>query len=165
MLQTKQFYFHKESVHLLSIVQQVAFNYKPLLTDKNIHFENQVPKSAFVLADPSSLKIVLRNLLDNAIKFTPEKGRIFITAEITADHCILCIEDSGVGIPLELLNHLNNENFSASKKGTHEKTGTGLGMQLCSDMIRKNDGKMLIESTESKGTTIRIQLQKVNPNE
>jgi len=165
MLQTKQFYFHKESVHLLSIVQQVAFNYKPLLTDKDIHFENQVPKSVFVLADLSSLKIVLRNLLDNAIKFTPEKGRIFITAEVTDDHCILCIEDSGVGIPPELLNHLNNETFSASKKGNHEKTGTGLGMQLCSDMIRKNEGKMLIESTENKGTTIRIQLQKVNPDE
>ncbi|UUC44928.1 tetratricopeptide repeat-containing sensor histidine kinase [Flavobacterium cerinum] len=165
LMQTKQFYFHKESVHLHSIVQQVAYNYTPLMTDKNIHFENQVPKSIFVFADQSSLKIVLRNLLDNAIKFTREKDHITITATISDDYCTLIVADSGIGIKKEFLEYLNSETDTVSKKGNHEKTGTGLGMQLCRSMIKKNDGQFHIESEENKGTVVRIQLQKVKKNE
>jgi K+-sensing histidine kinase KdpD len=66
----KQSYFNKESLRLFFIVEQMVYNYKPLMLDKNIHFENKVLKSDLVDADQESLKIILRNLLDNAIKFS-----------------------------------------------------------------------------------------------
>lgn len=69
LLQTKQSYFHIEPLRLFFIVEQVAYNYKPLMHDKSISFQNLVLQTDKVLADQESLKIILRNLLDNAIKF------------------------------------------------------------------------------------------------
>lgn len=165
LMQTKQFYFHKESLHLYSIVQQVEFNYRPLMADKNINFENQIPKDIKVVADQSSLKIILRNLLDNAIKFSGENGSIRIYANVSENYSTLIIEDSGPGMSNEVQERLLSNNPSVSKKGEHKNTGTGLGMQLCKSMAEKNDGKLLIESEENKGTRISIQLPKAKKNE
>lgn len=165
LMQTKQFYFHKESIHLYSIVQQVEFNYRPLMAERNIAFENNVPKGIYAFADQSSLKIILRNLLDNAIKFSGENGKISIFANTSEDYCTLTVEDSGPGISREMQERLLSNNPALSKKGTHEKTGTGLGMQLCRSMAKKNDGKLFIESEENKGCRISIQLPKAKKNE
>lgn len=165
LLQTKQLYFHKESVHLFSVVQQMEFNYKPLMQEKNISFENSVPKALFAYADLSSLKIILRNLIDNAIKFSRENGRITIHGSSSQDFCTLTVEDSGQGMSQEIVRQLLDESALVSKKENPEKSGTGLGMQLCFSMAQKNEGKLLIESEENKGTKISIQLLKVNKNE
>lgn len=166
LLQTKQMYFHMESLHLFSIIQQMEFNYKPLMLDKNISFENSVPKGIFVLADQNSLKIILRNLLDNAIKFSKENGKIIVSATIfNEDFCNLIVEDSGLGISKKMQEELLSESALLSKKGNHEKIGTGLGMQLCKSMIKKNGGKLLIESEENIGTKIIVQLQKKKKDE
>lgn len=165
LLQTKQLYFHKESVHLFSVVQQMEFNYKPLMQEKNINFENSVPKALFANADLSSLKIILRNLIDNAIKFSRENGRITIHGSCSEDFCTLTVEDSGQGMSKEIVSQLLDESALVSKKENPEKSGTGLGMQLCLSMAHKNEGKLLIESEENKGTRISIQLLKANKNE
>ncbi len=165
LLQTKQLYFRKESVHLFSVVQQMEFNYKPLMQEKNIHFENLVPKALFACADLSSLKIILRNLMDNAIKFSGENGRITIHGSASEDFCTLTVEDSGQGMSRETIQQLLEESALVSKKENPEKNGTGLGMQLCFSMAQKNDGKLLIESEENKGTKISIQLLKAKKNE
>ena len=165
LLQTRQLYFHKESLHLLSIVQHIAFNYKPLMLDKNISFEIRVDPSAFVEADQSSLKIILRNLMDNAIKFTNENGTISIyTIETEPGFWDLIVSDSGAGMNKEKCEELMSDSTLLSKKGNNEKIGTGLGMQLSKSMVRKNDGRLLIESRENIGTTITIQLQKTKGN-
>ncbi|WP_233590040.1 tetratricopeptide repeat-containing sensor histidine kinase [Flavobacterium microcysteis] len=165
LLQTKQLYFHKESVHLFSVVQQMEFNYKPLMQEKNISFENSVPKALFAYADLSSLKIILRNLIDNAIKFSRENGKITIHGSSSEDFCTLTVEDSGQGMSKEIVSQLLDESALVSKKENPEKSGTGLGMQLCLSMAQKNEGKLLIESEENKGTKISIQLLKANKNE
>lgn len=165
LLQTKQLYFHKESVHLFSVVQQMEFNYKPLMQEKNISFENSVPKALFAYADLSSLKIILRNLIDNAIKFSRENGKITIHGSCSEDFCTLTVEDSGQGMSKEIVSQLLDESALVSKKENPEKSGTGLGMQLCLSMAQKNEGKLLIESEENKGTRISIQLLKANKNE
>lgn len=165
LLQTKQLYFHKESVHLFSVVQQMEFNYKPLMLEKNISFENSVPKALFAYADLSSLKIILRNLIDNAIKFSRENGKITIHGSSSEDFCTLTVEDSGQGMSQEIVNQLLDQSALVSKKENPEKSGTGLGMQLCLSMAQKNEGKLLIESEENKGTKISIQLLKAKKNE
>lgn len=165
MLQTKQLYFHKESVHLLSIVQQVTFNYQPLLNDKNISFENTVAKNKFVFVDLDSIKIVLRNLLDNAIKFSNVNDKISIyTIETTTNFCQLIIEDTGFGMTQNTIDELLSDNELLAKKNNSEIIGTGLGMQLCKQMITKNGGSFAIESEINKGTKIIIWLPKTEQN-
>lgn len=159
--QTRQMYFHKESLHLFSIIQQIEYNYKPLMLDKNISFKNEVPPTVFVHADQGSLKIILRNLIDNAIKFSKENGMISIyTRDTNDDFCTLVVEDSGLGINEKMKEELLNESALLSKKRNGEKIGTGLGMQLCKSMIRKNEGRLMIESEETIGTKMIVQLQK-----
>ena len=161
MLQTKQLYFHKESIHLYSIVQQIEYNYKPLLLDKAITFENSVSKNIFIFVDLDSLKIVLRNLLDNAIKFSNENGKIsFYTQETNPDFCDLIIEDNGIGMSENTIKELLQEGELLAKKSNSEIIGTGLGLQLCKQMIRKNSGTLVIESEINKGTKMILTFPK-----
>lgn len=159
LVQTKQLYFQKENLRLFSIIQQVEYNFKPLLLDKNIHFENLIPKDIFVFADLDSLKIILRNLLDNAIKFSRENGKITIyMLSSDENYCDFVVEDTGLGMSENTKRELLKESFLLSKKSNNETIGTGLGMSLCKTMIIKNGGKLAIESTENIGTKIIISL-------
>jgi signal transduction histidine kinase len=165
LLQTKQLYFHKESVHLFSIIQQIEYNYKPLLLDKSIAFENSVFKNIFIFVDLDSLKIVLRNLLDNAIKFSNENGKIsFYTQENNSDFCQLVLEDTGLGMDEETIVALLKDDELLAKKGKSETIGTGLGMQLCKQMIKKNGGTIQIESELHKGTKMILTFPKTEQN-
>jgi signal transduction histidine kinase/orotate phosphoribosyltransferase-like protein len=165
LLQTKQLYFSKDSVHLYSIVQQIEYNYKPLLLDKSIAFENAVSKNSFIFVDLDSLKIVLRNLLDNAIKFSPENSKIsFYTVETHTNFCQLVIQDSGLGMNQNTINELLEDNELLAKKSNSEIIGTGLGMQLCKQMIKKNGGTLAIESELNKGTKMILSFPKTEQN-
>ncbi|MBO9586048.1 MAG: tetratricopeptide repeat-containing sensor histidine kinase [Flavobacterium sp.] len=166
LLQTKQSYFFQESLHLASIVQHVEYNYKPLMLSKNIGFKNEVATSEYVLADIDSLKIIIRNFLDNAIKFSKENGLISIyTRTSTEEFCYLVIEDTGVGMSENTINDLLKDTTLLSKKENDDIIGTGLGLQLCKSMIYKNGGRLEIESEESAGTKIIIALQKFRNHE
>ncbi|MDR6846497.1 tetratricopeptide repeat-containing sensor histidine kinase [Flavobacterium granuli] len=165
LLQTKQLYFHKDSVHLYSIVQQIEYNYKSLLLDKAITFENAVSKNSFIFVDLDSLKIVLRNLLDNAIKFSNENGEIRIyTIETNTNFCQLVVQDSGLGMSQGTINKLLEDNELLAKKSNSEVVGTGLGIQLCKQMIKKNGGTLAIESELNKGTKIILTFPKTEQN-
>ncbi|BFM43347.1 hypothetical protein CFS9_19880 [Flavobacterium sp. CFS9] len=165
MLQTKQLYFQKESIHLYSIVQQIEHNYKPLLLDKAITFENSVSKNSFIFADLDSLKIVLRNLLDNAIKFSNENSKIsFYTQETSADFCELVIQDNGIGMSESTIQELLADNALLAKKNNSEIIGTGLGLQLCKQMIKKNGGTLAIESELHTGTKMILTFPKTKNN-
>ncbi|MFH7016614.1 ATP-binding protein [Flavobacterium sp. FlaQc-47] len=165
MLQTKQLYFHKESVHLYSVVQQIEYNYKPLLLDKAITFENSVSKNIFIFVDLDSLKIILRNLLDNAIKFSNENGSInFHTQETDSDFCELIIQDNGIGMNENTIKELLQEGEILAKKNNSEIIGTGLGMQLCKQMIKKNSGTIAIESELHKETKMILTFPKTRNN-
>ncbi|MBJ6369272.1 ATP-binding protein [Snuella sedimenti] len=163
LLQTKQSYFKKESICLFQIVEQMSYNYKPLMLDKNIHFENKVSKSDLVYVDQESLKIILRNLLDNAIKFSNQEGTITVySLDVESIHCNLIVKDTGIGISKINQKELLKETALLSKKRNEGVIGTGLGLQLCKSMIKKNGGKFLIESEEGKGTKMIVSLPKNN---
>ena len=165
MLQTKQLYFQKESIHLYSIVQQIEHNYKPLLLDKAITFENSVSKNSFIFVDLDSLKIVLRNLLDNAIKFSNENSKIsFYTQETQPDFCELVIQDNGIGMSESTIQELLADNALLAKKNNTEIIGTGLGLQLCKQMIKKNGGTIAIESELHAGTKMILTFPKTKNN-
>lgn len=161
LLQTQQAYFYQESLHLATIVQHVEYNYKPLMLNKNIDFKNEVTTSDYVFADLDSLKIIIRNFLDNAIKFSKENGTISVyTRPASEEFCYLVIEDTGLGMSKATREELLKETILLSKKKNDDIIGTGLGMQLCKSMIHKNGGKLDIESEENIGTKIIIALQK-----
>jgi signal transduction histidine kinase len=164
LLQTEQSYFKQESLRLFALVEQVAYNYKHLMLEKNIEFEQAVPKSTVVFADPESLKIVLRNLFDNAIKFSKEGGKIAVYVRSDADLVELVVEDTGLGMSETTRLNLLKTSAQPAKKQHEELVGTGLGLQLCKSMIAKNGGMFAIESEEQVGTKMIVSLPKPEKN-
>lgn len=161
MLQTKQSYFLQEKQHLFSVVEQVAYNYQPIMVEKEIGFQNRVATNTFVLADLDSLKIILRNLIDNAIKFSEAKGHILIDARASDDDFYnLVIEDSGAGMTPETLTALLRGGATPFKSAGHATGGTRLGMQLCQSLAKKIGGHLHIESTQNAGTKIILSIPK-----
>ncbi|GAB3022984.1 sensor histidine kinase [Spirosoma pulveris] len=109
---------------------------------------------ALVIVDEHQIQIVIRNLLHNAIKFTPVGGRIGITTGLIDGYMGLTIQDSGVGIAFERLNQLTNQ--IGSTPGTAGEKGTGLGLAICREFVTLNKGLLTIQSTQGEGTSVTI---------
>jgi signal transduction histidine kinase len=160
LLQSDEIYFHQEKVSLKRLLPQVVLNYQPLLDQKNISLEVEVPVDAKVLADTDSTKIVLRNILDNATKFTPEGGSIKISAIVEKEYCELNIKDSGSGMTEEQLALVMEQSAQVSKESGEEGSGTGLGVRLCTSFMLKNNGSFRMESSAGNGTTVILTFEK-----
>ena len=130
--------------------------FKEVFTQKQINLTNHSPLNLQALGDEYQIRTVLRNLLNNAIKFTPQNGQIEIVSSVDTHFVNLKISDSGVGIRKEDLAHI----FSNPKlnNGTAGEKGTGFGLFLCKELIEKNGGSIDVKSEFKKGTTIEILL-------
>lgn len=150
----------KEEVNLKNLLAQTARLQQLGFTNKHISFQQEIPEHAMVLADFNMLKTLLVNLVSNAIKFTPKKGTISVTAEETPTHWKILVTDSGVGMGMSQLKKVLDPDIHFSKKGTEEEAGTGLGLVLCQDFLQKNDSQLQIESKKGKGSTFSFSLAK-----
>ncbi len=103
------------------------------------------------------IQSVLRNLINNAVKFTPVGGTITITGKADNDHVTVSIGDSGAGIPQAHRDRIFTLE-SVTTPGTKDEAGTGLGLFLCKEFVERNKGKIWYESVEGKGTTFYFSL-------
>lgn len=113
---------------------------------KNISLEANLPESLFIEADKNMIYTVLRNLISNAIKFTPENGQIKVKAWKTEQDFMFSVTDSGIGISKENIEKLFKIDTAYTKPGTNNEKGTGLGLILCKEFIDKHHGKIGVES-------------------
>ena len=129
----------------------------PQIKQKELKIESKVGPNLNVFVDSEMIKLVIRNILSNAIKFSNKGDSIDVIARKDNGMVYLSISDSGIGIPEDGLNKLfNNEVYSTY--GTNHEKGTGLGLQLCYDFIKKNHGDISVESEFGNGSTFTIQL-------
>lgn len=115
-------------------------------------------KPVTVLAHKNSITTVIRNLISNAIKFTPVGGTITLSAIRNNEEALVSIADTGVGMSQEVVNKLFRIDAKHSTKGTADEKGTGLGLVLCKDFVEKNNGHIGVESKEGKGSTFFFTL-------
>lgn len=162
LLQTEGGYFKQEEHRLSMLVDQVAFNFKGVLNQKEISFENTVPKSVKVFVDSESLKIVFRNFMDNSIKFSDPGSKITVNLE-KEDENSICFnwEDTGKGMSEETRMKLLSDSPQLTKKDHEKEIGSGLGMNLCKAMLAKNGGMLDIWSRQNEGTKMIVTLKKV----
>lgn len=159
--QKKGTFFKKEELPLDSIVEQVLMNYSDGLKMKKIELKKDIPEGILIYADSNAFKIVLRNIIDNAIKFTHENGCITISASIRENQAELVIQDNGIGIKKTVLDTIFNSGRESRQKDTSGRMSTGLGLELCRIMTEKNEGELYLESEEGKGTLVRILFELV----
>lgn len=147
-----------ENIELSSLISGLYYLNKESLTLKNIRFETSIEKECMVYADMNMLKTVLRNLISNAVKFTPMGGAVSISA-IKEGECVkINVSDTGIGISDENLSKLFDEKQQISSLGTNNEAGSGLGLILCKNFIQANNGKISVESVLDKGSTFTIEI-------
>jgi len=127
--------------------------------NKQIVIESDSKEGVYGFMDKDMLNLVLRNLVSNAIKFTPQKGNIKIGVHENCTLVEVFVQDTGTGISPEALKKINSNDFY-STKGTASESGTGLGLKLCKEFMIRNGGQLYIESKPGKGSTFSFSLPK-----
>jgi PAS domain S-box-containing protein len=125
---------------------------------KTIKIASKVPDNFKVYADKAMLNTILRNLITNAIKFTNHGGNILISATQKELFSVISVVDNGVGIRKEDIERLFRIEESVSYVGTQGEEGTGLGLFLCNEFVRKHGGKIKVESEPGKGSKFTFTL-------
>ncbi|MBN8670349.1 MAG: tetratricopeptide repeat-containing sensor histidine kinase [Chitinophagales bacterium] len=131
---------------------------KDAAMQKNITLTHNIPEELIAYGDANQIDIVFRNLVSNAIKFTPDGGTITISGYTSGNTTQVSFTDTGVGMTDEQLSKLFSELTLNSTRGTGGEKGTGLGLQLCYEFIKKNGGDIVVSSTPGKGSTFTITL-------
>ncbi|MGB0522481.1 MAG: ATP-binding protein [Flammeovirgaceae bacterium] len=132
---------------------------RQIATDKGIQLKNEIsPAHPRVFADEDMMKLVVRNLISNSIKFTPEGGRITVLAEPMEQYLKVTVSDTGKGIKKENQAKLFDIRTNFTVKGTAQETGTGLGLGLCKDCVDKNGGSIWVESEEGQGSLFHFTI-------
>lgn len=128
---------------------------------KELAIENHIPDDAFILGDHNQISIVLRNLINNAIKFTPKEGSVSLFAVEREDQWQFEIRDTGVGIPPDKLERIMSKQMQIdSSYGTDNEKGTGIGINICKEMISLNGGEFWVQSQPGKGSSFFFTLKK-----
>ncbi|MGI2328426.1 cell wall metabolism sensor histidine kinase WalK [Planococcus sp. YIM B11945] len=126
---------------------------------QNVHFERKLPKEQyFVEIDPDKLTQVIDNIISNALKYSPEGGKIRFSMTIEEGSLLIQISDQGMGIPKENVDRIFDRFYRVDRARSREMGGTGLGLAISKEMINAHDGTIWAESVYGRGTTIFFTL-------
>jgi signal transduction histidine kinase len=147
-----------EKVNLNAILTDTAEDMQAAIEHKNLKFIKEIPKKLpKILGDQYRLSQILKNLLENAVKFT-DYGSITLRAESKSDHILISVEDTGIGISPDETNKIFTKFYQAYTGDDRRNEGTGLGLFICKEIIKKHKGEIWAESQIGKGSTFTIQL-------
>ena len=156
-----------ENVMVLDIIQRVVGALQIAASQKNITLNVELPKDMpnTIEADQSLLHQAVYNLVENAIKYTPENGKVNVRTITKSDMLIFAIEDSGYGIPEDDIPHLFEKFYRSKQRETRAQTGSGLGLAIVSSIAANHGGRVWVESTLGKGSTFYLQVPLTQPKE
>lgn len=151
--------FHFEPVSLVGMVESIRPLVELTARNKSISITtDKLPEDLpQIRADRDRLGQILINILDNAVKFTPEGGHVAVEASVAPDHFVVVkITDTGMGIPRDEISRLGERFYRVDKTRSRELGGTGLGLSIVKHLMQAHNGRMDIESQMGKGTTVLL---------
>jgi len=148
--------YHFEPLDIDEIVRVCVSDFKSMMDKKQIIFEKDIPEISKVRGDKDKFAEVINNLLDNAVKFTLDGGKISIKAWDEAENVHLTVSDNGIGIPADIIPKLFTRFYQVDESTARKYGGTGLGLYITKNIIDAFRGKIWIESEVGKGTTVHI---------
>lgn len=150
-----------KSCNVAKVVNQNISFLKNSIAQKSIHVESVIDDKLIIQFDENMLGMVIRNLISNAVKFTPRNGKINIYTELQNGVLMFCVKDTGIGISRENQKKLfSNEPISTF--GTENEKGTGLGLSLCKEFIEKNGSELKLSSKENDGSLFYFTIGEMN---
>ncbi len=149
-----------KTMDLSHIVLETILFFDENVEQKKINIVNNFQKELICQFDKNFIRIVIRNLFNNAIKFTPPNGKIEIGFEELENDYKIYFKDSGIGLTEEEINLLKNLKPIESKKGTANETGSGIGLLICNEVLQKLNSNLVIESNLNQGSKFSFYLKK-----
>lgn len=159
LIQRRDIRVKPEKLNLKKEVEESLLYFQNILQTNSITLRNEIDEQRIITIDKNIFQTIVRNILSNAVKFTPENGQIRLYHfQETTDTITFCVEDSGVGIAPEKLASLFLFNNTQSSTGLRGEKGIGLGLKLCHELAQLSNAKIQATSQPNKGTTMQILL-------
>ncbi len=155
-IETGQIRYKPQKINLKDTLSHTISLFDRKIKEKNLSFEEKI-EDIEITADPTLLSQAILNLLDNAIKFTPAGGRIWLHAQRSGNQVRIEVGDTGSGIPRDILPNIFDRFYRAEDKA-HTLPGLGLGLYITREIVEMHRGRIEVESEEGKGTVFRIYL-------
>ena len=158
-LQSSNFKYDKDKIDIIELVKQVHTQLAPRAINEGIEFTfTSIYKSIMVYADKNRMKEVFINIIDNAIKFTSEGGKIDILIDQIDDNVSVTVKDNGEGIKEDEIAFVSSKFY----KGSSSKSQTGLGLSICEEIIKGHYGKLIIKSKYGSGTSVIVEIPRLD---
>ena len=151
-----------EPVDVNSVLSETLKVFREAAAKKEIELDNKVVDDAKVLVDKDHFSLILRNLINNAIKYTKIGGKICVKSKRQNGSTEIIVEDTGLGMDEDTLNKLFSLDGTDSKVGTSGERGTGLGLMLCKEFVERNKGTLKVESQKNVGSSFIVTLPSFN---
>ncbi len=163
--QQGQFPYVPEKIEVKALADDLLEVFATMAKSKQISLHSLVAEDLHAWADRNTMMTIIRNLVSNALKFTPRDGEVAISACRTIDSVEIEVRDNGVGIPKEKLGNLFELNEEASTWGTEGEKGLGLGLQLVHEFVELNQGRIEVDSQDGQGTKFTVTLPTYDLNQ
>lgn len=148
-----------QTIDIVTLLNQLAFEYQRIATEKELSITTELPsQSVMILADSDLLQQALKNLLDNACKYTSQGGTVELKLFTQLRRISIQIIDSGIGIPAQDLPHIFERFYRVDSSRTRSSGGFGLGLAIAQQIIQAHGGKITVESQVGEGTTFKVCL-------
>jgi two-component system sensor histidine kinase BaeS len=155
---------YREPTDLPALLAASAEALRPRFDEKNVSLSvGHVPGLPLVHVDPKRIGQVLRNLLANAVAYTPEGGSVRLSAEASAEAVTICVQDTGVGIAPEHLPNVFERFYRADSSRARATGGAGIGLAIVRQIVEAHGGAITVQSTPGHGTTFRFSLPSLLP--
>jgi PAS domain S-box-containing protein len=157
-IQSGRLLYEPVKFNLFNLISNVKTLYNQNIKKKAITLQVEVNPEVTVFADKKMTETIIRNLISNAIKFTPQNGSITVNSEANQNYCTIKVQDAGIGMDEKSVDKLFRIDVSHSTPGTGGEAGTGLGLILCKELVEKQGGKIWVESILNEGSSFYFTL-------
>ncbi|MGQ1909824.1 ATP-binding protein [Marinifilum sp. RC60d5] len=157
-MQTGSIAWKPKQVDLWDLVNEVVNLLTGSAEQKQISLEAKIDENLIAYIDANMINTVVRNLITNAIKFTPKGGKIIVESKLLNDFIEISVSDNGVGIDSDKIDKLFKIGESVVGIGTEHETGTGLGLILCKEFVEQHKGQIYLKSELGKGSIFAFTL-------
>ena len=147
-----------EKVDLHNLVEEVFQNLKEVAEEKKVQLLNEVPPETYCTCDEHKIFILLKNLVENAIKYNREGGKVWVRSYPKGEFQVIEVSDTGIGIPKKHLPLIFERFYRVDKSRSREVRGTGLGLSIVKHIALIHGGKVEVESEKGKGSTFRVYI-------
>ncbi len=155
-LESKEDKLIKTEIKLRSLVRSVYEDLIPIAQDKGVTFRNKVPEDFYIFGDQNKIAILLKNLIENAIKYNRERGIIEVNAYKDNRYSVIEVKDTGIGIPKESLPLIFERFYRVDKSRSRNIGGTGLGLSIVKHIVEAHKGKLEVDSKVNEGSTFKV---------